>query len=35
MEYCPGGELFFLLKHIRRMSEVDARICFTQILLGI
>ena len=35
MEYCPGGELFYLLKRIRRMQEREARVYFVEILLGI
>lgn len=29
---CPGGELFYNLKKIRRMSEKDARFYFLEIL---
>lgn len=28
LEYCPGGELFYYLRKVRRMSEDDARYCF-------
>lgn len=35
MDYCPGGELFYLLKQIKCMTEEEARVCFIQILLGI
>jgi serum/glucocorticoid-regulated kinase 2 len=35
MDYCSGGELFYLLKQVKRMSEVEARVYFIQILLGI
>lgn len=35
LEYCPGGELFFYLRKIRRMTEDEARYCFIEILLGI
>jgi serum/glucocorticoid-regulated kinase 2 len=35
MDYCSGGELFYLLKRVRRMSEDEARVYFIQILLGI
>lgn len=32
---CPGGELFYYLRKVRRMSEEDARYCFVEILMGI
>lgn len=35
MEYCPGGELFSLLREIRRMTEQQARPYFIEILLAI
>jgi serine/threonine protein kinase len=35
LEYCPGGELFNLLKNNRFMGEDKARIIFTQVLLSI
>ena len=35
MDYCPGGELFYLLKHVKYMTEDEARLCFIQVLLGI
>jgi len=33
-EYCPGGELFYLLKNIKIMTESEARFYFIQILYG-
>ncbi|CAD8095078.1 unnamed protein product [Paramecium sonneborni] len=33
-EYCSGGELFFLLRKIKRMSEKDAFFYFSEICLG-
>ena len=35
MEYCSGGEMFYQLKKIRRMSEEQAKFYFIQICLGI
>jgi len=35
MEYCPGGELFFKLKKIKRMQEDEARFYIVEICLGI
>lgn len=35
MEYCPGGELFYHLRRIKRMNEEMARFYFVQICLGI
>jgi serum/glucocorticoid-regulated kinase 2 len=35
IEYCAGGELFYLLRKIKRMSEEEARFYFSQILLGL
>lgn len=32
---CPGGELFYLLKRVKRMNEADARFYFTEILYGL
>ena len=32
---CPGGELFYFLKQVRRMSEDDARFYFIEILYGL
>ncbi|CAD8082549.1 unnamed protein product [Paramecium primaurelia] len=34
LEYCSGGELFFLLRKIKRMSEKDAFFYFSEICLG-
>jgi serum/glucocorticoid-regulated kinase 2 len=35
MEYCPGGELFNLLRKIKRMEEDQARHYFIEIMLAI
>lgn len=35
MEYCAGGELFYHLRRIKRMSENQARFYITEIALGI
>ena len=35
MEYCPGGELFYHLKRVKRMQENWARFYITEIALGI
>lgn len=35
MEYCAGGELFYQLKKIKRMTEDCARFYFVEICLGI
>ncbi|EAR98561.2 Serine/Threonine kinase domain protein (macronuclear) [Tetrahymena thermophila SB210] len=35
MEYCAGGELFYHLRRIKRMSEEMARFYFVEICLGI
>lgn len=32
---CPGGELFYYLKQVKRMSEEDARFYFIEILYGL
>ena len=32
---CPGGELFYQLKKVRRMTEDQARFYFLEILMGI
>lgn len=32
---CPGGELFYYLRKVRRMTEDEARYCFVEILMGI
>ena len=32
---CPGGELFFYLRKVKRMTEDEARYCFVEILTGI
>lgn len=28
MDYCPGGELFYLLRRVKRMSEEEAKVYF-------
>lgn len=35
MEYCPGGELFSLVKRFRRMKEEIAKFYILEILLGL
>ena len=35
LEYCPGGELFTVLKNNRYMGEEKAKIIFIQVLLAI
>mgnify|MGYP000921629596 FL=1 len=35
MEYCPGGELFTLLKNNRYMGEQRAKVIFVEVLLAI
>ena len=35
MEYCPGGELFYLLKKTNALSEEKARFYIIEILLGL
>jgi serine/threonine protein kinase len=32
---CPGGELFYYLRKVKRMTEDEARYCFIEILLGL
>jgi serum/glucocorticoid-regulated kinase 2 len=32
---CPGGELFYYLKSVKRMSEEEARFYFIEILYGL
>lgn len=32
---CPGGELFYYLKQVKRMSEAQARFYFIEILYGL
>jgi serum/glucocorticoid-regulated kinase 2 len=34
-EYCSGGELFYLLKRVRRMKEWEARFYFSEMVLAI
>lgn len=35
MEFCAGGELFYHLKRLKRMSENEARVYFLELCLGI
>ncbi len=35
MDVCTGGELFYHLSRLKRMSESEARFYFAEILLGI
>mgnify|MGYP001951032508 CR=1 FL=1 len=35
MEFCNGGELFNLLRKVRRMSENDAKFYFLETLAAI
>lgn len=35
MEYCSGGELFYLLKKVKRMKESQARFYFLEVLAAI
>lgn len=35
MEYCPGGELFNLLRKVKKMKENDAKFYFIETLLSI
>ena len=35
MEYCNGGELFNLLRKVRRMNEDDAKFYFLETLSAI
>jgi serum/glucocorticoid-regulated kinase 2 len=32
---CPGGELFYYLRRVKRMTEDEARYCFVEIAMGI
>ncbi|CAD8167937.1 unnamed protein product [Paramecium pentaurelia] len=34
LEYCAGGELFYHLRKLKRLSEQDAKIYFAEICLG-
>ena len=34
MEYCTGGDLFNLLKKVKKMTEKQARMFFVEICLG-
>jgi serum/glucocorticoid-regulated kinase 2 len=34
LEYCSGGELFYLLRKVKRMSEEEAFYYFAEICLG-
>jgi protein-serine/threonine kinase len=35
LEFCAGGELFFLISKFRRFPEAIAKFYFMEILLGI
>lgn len=35
MDVCTGGELFYHLSRLKRLSENEARFYFAEILLGI
>ena len=35
MEFCAGGELFYHLKRLKRMTENEARLYFLELCLGI
>mmetsp|Transcript_35796 Transcript_35796/g.34829 ORF Transcript_35796/g.34829 Transcript_35796/m.34829 type:complete len:146 (+) Transcript_35796:527-964(+) len=35
LDYCPGGELFFYIKNIKRFKEDSARFYASNILLGL
>lgn len=35
MEFCPGGELFYHLRRLKRLPEASARIYFIELCLGI
>ena len=35
MDFCPGGELFYHLHNIGRLTEVQARFYFAEIVLGL
>lgn len=35
MDFCPGGELFFLLQNIGKLTESQTRFYFAEILLGL
>jgi serine/threonine protein kinase len=35
VDFCPGGELFYLLQRKQRFSEDEARFYFCEILLGL
>jgi serum/glucocorticoid-regulated kinase 2 len=32
---CPGVELFYYLRRVKRMTEDEARYCFVEIAMGI
>lgn len=34
LEYCQGGELFYLLRKVKRMNEEEAFFYFSEICLG-
>ena len=35
MDFCPGGELFYLLKYNGPLSEEHAKFYFAEIVLGL
>ena len=35
MDFCPGGELFYLLKNVGLMKEAHIKFYFAEILLGL
>jgi len=34
LDYCAGGELFYHLRKLRRLSEMDAKFYFVEICIG-
>lgn len=35
MDFCPGGELFFHLRALKRLTEAQAKFYFAEVLLGL
>ena len=35
MELCPGGELYDLLNKVQKLSELDAKFYFVELVLAI
>jgi serine/threonine protein kinase len=35
MEFCPGGELFYHLHRVGKMSESQAKFYFAEVALGL